>query len=370
MAAQAAVRPSSGRRPAQRTRPASAPARRVGQQPPPPSQHQQQPSSPGNQRPRPGSAAPRPYGGGARTRPGSSRGPARASSARPASSSTRAYPARPSSARTIAGATTPDQYRGWAGDARDALDRRAPSAVGRTSYFSNDRTGRWRGLGRAQWAWHNQHGHSALAVLQEQPVQRPWDQRPVTRVAPEAQHRARTDMDAIGDAFGRALLSGVDTIKEEGDNWQNATPSRMLGVAGVTERGWSQTGGTSAAKALRGRSTVITARRTMSELDKFERRLRGKSTDEFSPFPGLEVEPSFVDSSDEEDDVAPSPRQQKLEQEGVAADQVVSSRPPALRRGMQPGSMQREVRWLHRLHTAAVTIQRIARGWSTRRRFS
>lgn len=334
---------------AHRARPASAPARRVGQHH---TQHRNQLDSSGSEHRRPASSG---------ARAGTSRRQ-RASSARP-------YRARPSSARTIAGAATPDQYVGWSNDAREALDRRAPASVGRTSYFANDRKGRWRGLGRAQWAWHNQHGHTALAVLQEQ---RPWDPRPVQRqsIVPDPQHRIRTDIGSVGAAFAESILCGVDFIREEGDNWQNATPTRMMGTKGVSERGWSQTGGVSAAKALRGRSTATVARRTMSELEKFEQRLRGrKPSDELSPFLGLETQPSYVDSSDEEDGSPGASRRTQQQNDGTAAGsrRVTISRPPSLT-GTQPESLQRQVRHLHRLHMAAVVIQRVSRGLLVRRR--
>ncbi len=357
----AQVRPSAGSRGSravsQRTRPASAPARRVGQQhvqqQQQRQQQQQQPDSSGGEGQRPGSAAPRQRPASSTTRPGSSRGQ-RASSAR-------TYPSRPSSARTIAGAVTPDQYPGWANDARTALDRRAATPVGRTSYFAHDRTGRWRGLGRAQWAWHNHHGHSALAMLHEQ---RPWDARPVKRVplVAEPQARTRLDIQSIGAAFADTMLCGVEFTKEEGDNWQNATPTRMLGTTGVSERGWSQTGGVSAAKALRGRSTRMVARRTMDELEKFERRLRGKPDEELSAFPGLETQASHVDSSDEEDEAFGAPQQLS------DGHRATVSRPPSARRGFQVGSVRKEVRHLHRLHMAAVVIQSVSRGLLARKR--
>lgn len=356
------ARPTTGSRSraaSQRARPASAPARRVAEQ----QQQQQwrpQPDKPGSERERPGSAAPRQRPYSSTTRPDPNRGQ-RASSAR-------AYPSRPSSARTVAGAATRDQYAGWASDARAALDRRAATPVGRTSYFANDRNGRWRGLGRAQWAWHNHHGHSALAMVQEQ---RPWEPRPVkkTPIVADAHARTRTDAKTIGAAFAETVLCAVEFTKEEGDNWRNATPMRMLGTTGVSARGWSQTGGVSAAKALRGRSTHVVARRTIDELEKFERRLRGKPDEDLSCFPGLETQASYVDSSDEEDEACGASQRMPQQRDGVEAGSRRVSRPPsASRRGAPPGRIQRDVRHLHRLHMAAVVIQRVSRGVLARRR--
>ena len=370
----------SSRNASQRARPASAPARHVveqqqehrhqyqhqhrHQQHQQHQQQQQQPQSdmPGSERERPGSAVPRQRPCSSTTRPGSNRGQ-RACSARP-------YPSRPSSARTVAGATTRDQYDGWAADARAALDRRAATPVGRTSYFANDRTGRWRGLGRAQWAWHNHHGHSALAMVQEQ---RPWEPRPVKRtpIVADPHARTRTDIKTIGAAFAETVLCAVEFTKEEGDNWRNATPTRMLGTTGVSERGWSKTGGVSAAKALRGRSTHVVARRTMDELEKFERRMRGKPDEDFPSFPGLETQASYVDSSDEENEACGASHRMHQQRDGVRAGSrrpPVSRPPSASRRGAPPGRIQMEVRHLHRLHMAAVVIQRVSRGLLVRRR--
>lgn len=205
-------------------RPFSAPARRRNDKPPPAEREQ----------PRPGSARPQqatsPGAGGdrlagfARPRPGS----AAERASRPASG--RTFPPRPSSARTVAAVRTPDQYSGWGADARASLDRRAATPVGRHYYYSNDRLGRWRGLGRAQWAWHRDHGHSALAVLQEHA--RPWHAHPVARtpIVAMAQSNAQTQLMGVGgpeEELGRSVLVGVEA--EEDRSWRNATPSRMLG---------------------------------------------------------------------------------------------------------------------------------------------
>ena len=371
--AAAVARPSSGSRrprPAQhapvRVRPFSAPARRIGQQ------QQQHPAPQREQRPQAQSPGSPGSGGSSLRRPGSAAsrgGSAYRRNAQPGPSP-RDRP-RPSSARTVLGAATSDQYgagterqAAWAGEARTALDRRAATPVGRSYYFSNDHSGRWRGLGRAQWAWHNAHGHTALAVLQEQ---RPWDPRPVTRATPIMKSGRAQGVAGIGGAFTQTVFGslGQDIMEEEGDQWKNATPTRMMGTSGVQQRGWSNTGGVCAAKARRGKGAGITAQQVMNDLDRFESRLRAnaypRKADAPDCFPGLKMdgEASFVDSSDEEDE-------ESAPVEGPP--KVASSRPPTASRRPVAGGLRRSIDYLHRLHGAAVQIQRVARGMSGRRR--
>ena len=53
---------------------------------------------------------------------------------------------------------------------------------------------------------------------------------------------------------------------------------------------------------------------------------------------------------------------------GGGSGRVVASRPPSLSRDVSLGSVPAQYKHLHRLHSAAVSMQKVARGWLTRMR--
>ena len=120
--------------------------------------------------------------------------------------------------------------------------------------------------------------------------------------------------------------------------------------------------------------------RRRSDLDAFDARLRGQATSAALPlFPGLEREgDAGADSSDDEPAELPedgdegaasaggSPGSAR-EGSGGEAGRVVASRPPSLSREVSLASVPAQYKHLHRLHSAAVSMQKVARGGLTRR---
>ena len=174
-----------------------------------------------------------------------------------------------------------------------SLERRAAGTVERSSYWSNDKTGKWRGLGRAQWTWHGGHGHSGIAA--ELKKRQPWETSLSRRTPVSFQYqltREQRDMNAKtaggmgGTGRMSATHSALSVVAEESGRWKGGTPSRMMGTQ-QTIRGWDRHGkkGSAAAHV----STHSRAKDKMiSEIAVFEMRLKGEQK-ELSVFPGMRV---------------------------------------------------------------------------------
>eukprot|EP01051_Picozoa_sp_SAG22_P000576 SAG22_NODE_16_length_32723_cov_26.404825_32_plen_147_part_00 len=63
--------------------------------------------------------------------------------------------------------------------ATQALVNRAPRPVSGSYYWNSSREGRYRSLGRSQWAWHQMHGHQEANTKVE--AARPWSAKTAGR---------------------------------------------------------------------------------------------------------------------------------------------------------------------------------------------
>jgi hypothetical protein len=281
-----------------------------------------------------------------------------------------ARPTSASSQRTVRAAQTPlgVNYPEWGADAVAALDRRAPTPVGRRSFWNDDRHGRWRGLGRAQWGWHRTHGHSKLATEVER---RPWDKSSVHRVPVSFQYQLTQkqrdlygDVSALGGSDGIgggvSLRSSLSVVAEDAGSWRQGTPSRMMGTSRPVSRGWTRTPGSPTGGAARRVEPPHsrTKARMISDIDRFESTLRAAAAATaaaraVSADAGADADETaaaavvFVDSSEEEEEADPL-------------------QPPTAR-GWTADRVQGELQQLAVLHEAAVGMQKHARGWLQRK---
>ena len=276
-----------------------------------------------------------------------------------------------------------------------SLERRAATPVGRSSYWANDRTGKWRGLGRAQWSWHEQHGLATAAAEVEN--RRPWESHTTSRVPVSFQYHLTMDQRDMSPCVKDTPAGlNLSVVAEDSGTWHAATPSRMMGVGRQQSRGWTRTAGsTSGARHVEAAHLRVQAK-MIAEIDAFEHRLRQPDADPaMSLFPGMSAQlrsdagapPAiFVNSSDEEEveeeeqeeDAVPTAEK---DDQGGGADRrrratansgsSISlrrwiSRPPSAK-SWTAQNVRAQVAHMSRLHMAACRIQAVHRGNHARR---